>query len=125
MKIQCALFVVVASLVVGTNYARPCAAQQVRYMDSSGNIHFVDNVNKVPQRYREQVMTPTPVPVLDRKALAEKRRQEQQVLREKKAEERRKQSEERIKKREEAKQKADEAKKNRRKGLQSGFGRVL
>lgn len=99
-----------------------CAAQQHRYMDSSGNIHFVDNVYQVPQRYREQVMTPTPVPVLDRKALMEKQRQEQQAKREKMAEERRKQMEERQKKRDEERRKAQEAKVNKLKGQQSGFG---
>jgi hypothetical protein len=102
-----------------------CEAQQVRYMDSSGNIHFVDNVYQVPSRYREQVMTPTPVPVLDRKALAEKKRQELQAKREKAAEDKRKLTEERAKKRAEAKRKEAEAKENRRKGKESGFGRVL
>jgi hypothetical protein len=102
----------------------PCAAQQIRYMDSSGNIHFVDNVYQVPPRYREQVMTPTPVPVLDRKALAEKKRQEQQARREKVAEEKRKMAEDRMRKREEAKKKELEALKNRQKSQESGFGRV-
>lgn len=102
----------------------PCTAQQIRYMDSSGNIHFVDNVYQVPPRYREQVMTPTPVPVLDRKALAEQKRKEQQERREKVAEEKRKMAEERMKKREEAKRKELEARRNRQKGLESGFGRV-
>jgi hypothetical protein len=121
MRIRSFLYVALACSYVSV----PCAAQQVRYMDSSGNIHFVDSPNQVPMRYREQVMTPTPVPVLDRKAQMEKRRLEQQALREKRVEERRKQAEEREKKREEAKQKAEEAKKNRRKGQVSGFGRVL
>ncbi len=112
-------------LLAGAFISFPCSAQQVRYMDSSGNIHFVDNPSKVPMRYREQVMTPTPVPVLDRKAQMEQRRQEQQALRDKRAEERRKQVEERNKKREEAKKKEAEAKENRRKGRASGFGRVL
>jgi hypothetical protein len=111
--------------LAGSCLSLPCAAQQVRYMDSSGNIHFVDNASQVPMRYREQVMTPTPVPVLDRKALQEKKRQEQQALRDKVAEEKRKKVEDRQKKREEAKQKEAEAKKNRRKGQASGFGRVL
>jgi tetrahydromethanopterin S-methyltransferase subunit A len=100
-------------------------AQQFRYMDSSGNIHFVESVNQVPPRYREQVMTPTPVPVLDKKQLAEKRRQEQIEKREKAQEERKKKIEEREKKREEEKLRKEEAKRNRRKGIESGFGRMM
>jgi type IV secretory pathway VirB10-like protein len=40
-------------------------AQQHRYMDSSGNIHFVDSLSDVPRQYREQLVPPTPTPVLD------------------------------------------------------------
>jgi hypothetical protein len=111
-------------VVIFSHGVAQCSAQQHRYMDSSGNIHFVDNVYQVPQRYREQVMTPTPVPVLDRKALMEKQRLEQQAKREKMAEERRKQIEERQKKREDERRRAQEAKLNKLKGQQSGFGRV-
>jgi hypothetical protein len=117
----CVLLAPIISLALTSS----CLAQQHRYMDSSGNIHFVDNVYQIPQRYRQQVMTPTPVPVLDRKALAEKKRQEQQAKREKAAEDRRKALEERAKKREEAKRKVDEAKKNKREGQSSGFGRLM
>jgi hypothetical protein len=106
-------------------FPAPASAQQFRYMDSSGNIHFVDSVYQVPQRYREQVITPTPVPVLDRKQLADKRRQEQIEKREKMKEDRKKQLEEREKKREEEKLRKEEAKRNRRKGRESGFGRIM
>jgi len=98
--------------------------QQVRYMDSSGNIHFVDNVYQVPPRYRQQVETPTPVPVLDRKALAEKKRQEQQVKRENAAKEKEKRRQEREQKAEEQRRKRDEARKNRDKARATGFGRL-
>ena len=116
-----ALFIAVASSLCSSGVE----AQQFRYMDSSGNIHFVDSVNQVPGRYREQVITPTPVPVLDRKQLAEKRRQDQIEKREKVKEERQKKMEERDKKREEEKLRKEESKRNRRKGIESGFGRIM
>lgn len=102
----------------------PASAQQVRYMDSSGNIHFVDNVYQVPPRYRQQVETPTPAPVLDRKALAEKKRQEQQAKRENAAKEKEKRKEERERKAEEERRKREEARKNRDKARATGFGRL-
>lgn len=37
------------------------SSQSFRYMDESGNIHFVDNVTQIPPRYRNQVLYPTPV----------------------------------------------------------------
>ncbi len=40
-------------------------AQRYRYMDSSGNIHFVDSFGDIPRQYREQLVPPTPTPVLD------------------------------------------------------------
>lgn len=40
-------------------------AQKYRYMDSSGNIHFVDSFGDIPRQYREQLVPPTPTPVLD------------------------------------------------------------
>jgi hypothetical protein len=45
-------------------------ADEYRYMDASGNIFFVDSINQVPPRYREQVIPPTPVPVYDKKTQA-------------------------------------------------------
>lgn len=33
-------------------------------MDSSGNLHFVDSLGDVPRQYRQQVVPPTPTPVL-------------------------------------------------------------
>jgi hypothetical protein len=37
-------------------------AQSLRYMDESGQLHFVDSIYQVPPRYRNQVLVPTPVP---------------------------------------------------------------
>lgn len=37
-------------------------AQSIRYIDDSGNIHFVDSLFQVPQKYKTQVLAPTPIP---------------------------------------------------------------
>lgn len=113
---------IVAVLIVGIH--SPAFGQQVRYMDSSGNINFVDNVSQVPPRYRQQVETPTPVPVLDRKGMAQKRRQEQLAKQEKAVKEKEKRREERERKYEEQRRKKEEAKKNRNKARATGFGRL-
>lgn len=55
-------------------------AQHYRYMDSSGNIHFVDSLGDVPRQYREQLVPPTPTPVLDarqRRELQQRKEREQ------------------------------------------------
>jgi hypothetical protein len=67
-----------------------CVAQQIRYMDSSGNLHFVDDLSQVPPRYRQQVVPYTPTPVLDKRQQQIKYRQEQAMIRRKEQEERRK-----------------------------------
>ncbi len=76
-------------------FAGAANAQQYRYMDEAGNIHFVDSVSQVPPRYREQVAPSTPTPVLDKKALMAKKREEHRIAREKAQEERRRKNEER------------------------------
>jgi hypothetical protein len=68
-------------------------AQQYRYMDSSGNIHFVDSLSDIPRQYREQLVPPTPTPVLDAR-----QRKELQNRKEREAKERQRQIE--MKKRE-------------------------
>lgn len=76
-KIVCMKRVAAVSLVVITVvvlFAADVSAQQYRYMDSSGNIHFVDSLGDVPRQYREQLVPPTPTPVLD----ARQRREIQQ-----------------------------------------------
>ncbi len=60
--------------------ARDAHAQQYRYMDSSGNIHFVDSLGDVPRQYRQQLVPPTPTPVLDarqRRELQQRKEREQ------------------------------------------------
>lgn len=52
-------------VVVSSLSAWDAYAQHYRYMDSSGNIHFVDSLSDVPRQYREQLVPPTPTPVLD------------------------------------------------------------
>ena len=39
-------------------------AQAFRYQDESGNIHFVDRIDAIPERYKAQVVPPTPGPSL-------------------------------------------------------------
>jgi len=55
-----ALFVVFASLLCPLQ----AEAQRYRYMDSSGNLHFVDSLGEIPRQYRQQVVPATPTPVL-------------------------------------------------------------
>jgi hypothetical protein len=58
------------------------AQSQRRYMDSAGTIHWVDDPSQVPQKYRAQVQTPTPTPVLDQRAINEMKRKQQEAERE-------------------------------------------
>jgi hypothetical protein len=46
-------------LFLSLNHAH---AQSIRYMDESGQLHFVDSLYQVPMKYRDQVVAPTPVP---------------------------------------------------------------
>jgi membrane protein involved in colicin uptake len=121
------------------------SAQQVRYMDSSGNIHFVDSINKVPQRYRLQVATPTPAAVYAPQGgngfqpqqyqqfqqqqyyqaqaaaqLEQQQRERQQWEQAKRSQERERQEQAQAQARREA-----ESRNNLMKGQQSAFGRVF
>jgi hypothetical protein len=49
-------------LVLLNLFSSDCFSQSIRYMDESGNLHFVDSIYQVPPRYRNQVLQPTPVP---------------------------------------------------------------
>lgn len=57
-------------------------AQRYRYMDSSGNIHFVDSLGDVPRQYRQQLVAPTPTPVLDQRQQREVQRAKEREYRE-------------------------------------------
>lgn len=57
-------------------------AQRYRYMDSSGNIHFVESLNDVPRPYRQQIVPPTPTPVLDARQKKELQRAKERGLKE-------------------------------------------
>lgn len=74
MKVFTISFILLFSLSV--------SAEQLRYIDDSGNMHFVDSISQVPKRYLSQVVPPTPVPVIDansvRQVEAERREYEQQ-----------------------------------------------
>ncbi len=66
-------------IVVTCRYAE---SQQFRYMDNSGNIHFVESINDVPRQYRHQIVPPTPTPVLDARQKKEIQRAKERELRE-------------------------------------------
>jgi hypothetical protein len=73
-RLFCAVVVIVA---IGSSNS--AIADQLRYMDSSGNIIFVDSLNQVPTRYRDQVVPPTPVPAYDRKTAALMKRMQREA----------------------------------------------
>jgi uncharacterized protein YPO0396 len=98
-------------------------AQQYRYMDEAGTIHFVDSLAQVPARYKEQVAPSTPTPILDKKALMAKKREEQRLAREKMQEERRRKNEERRLAIEKRKAAEREKKRLEREQQQSSFSR--
>jgi hypothetical protein len=54
-------------------------AQTYRYIDSAGNINFVDRISDVPPEYRSQVMPPTPTPIKDPKLLKKIERERRKV----------------------------------------------
>lgn len=81
------LIAAVALLYLSTGI--PAQAQQFRYIDSSGNIHFVDSFKQVPAEYRTQIVPPTATPVLDKRALQQKRAAEAKAERDRLAQERR------------------------------------
>jgi type IV secretory pathway VirB10-like protein len=83
-------FFSVALICLCYTFALSAQAERYRYVDSSGNIHFVNSLKQVPREYMHQIMTPTPRPVYSKREMrrieAEKRRRQ----REKEAAERRK-----------------------------------
>ena len=77
-------------------YSATGVAEQLRYMDEAGNIRFVHRMNQVPRQYREQIVPPTPTPVLDHRQRAElKRRQQEEELRRRRQEQSRQMEEQR------------------------------
>ena len=57
-------------------------AQRYRYMDSSGNLHFVDSIGDIPRQYRQQVFPPTPTPVLNARQQNELKRAKEREIKE-------------------------------------------
>jgi hypothetical protein len=101
------------SLLVLSAQSQRALAEQYRYMDSSGNIYFVDSINQVPPRYREQVIPPTPAPVYDRKTQAlVKRMQREAEVKRMRAEKEKQREEQRLRrlKERDAKEREREAK---------------
>ena len=54
------------------------SADQIRYMDKAGNIIFVDKMADVPDQYKEQVIRPTPTPVLTKKDINDIKKQQRE-----------------------------------------------
>ena len=59
-------------------------AQPIRYMDKAGNIFFVDKLGQVPEEYRDQVLTPTPKPILSKEQVKEVNKQVKEEEKQKK-----------------------------------------
>ena len=69
------------SIMIGV-FTTCAEAQRYRYVDGSGNIHFVDSWKEVPRQYREQIVPATPTPILDEKTIRERQRKREQAGRE-------------------------------------------
>ncbi len=69
-------FILTVICFISLLYSPEAMAQRYRYVDSSGNIHFVNNLKQVPKQYMHQIMTPTPRPVLSKRDLARQRNEE-------------------------------------------------
>ena len=69
------------SIMIGV-FTTCAEAQRYRYVDGSGNIHFVDSWKEVPRQYREQIVPATPTPILDEKTIRERQRKREQAVRE-------------------------------------------
>lgn len=87
MRAGSVIIIVVAALGLALSGASFIIADQVRYMDSSGNIRFVKRPSDVPKQYILQVFTPTPTPYYDKRALAEMKRRKAMAEAERRREE--------------------------------------
>lgn len=77
-RISCTILLVALGFML---CADDSVAQRYRYMDSSGNIHFVESLKEVPYQYRQQIVPATPTPVLDEKTLRRMQQKREQELR--------------------------------------------
>jgi len=69
-------------LSISALFTPQAEAQRYRYMDSSGNLHFVDSIGAIPREYRQQVVPPTPTPVLDNRQRMELQRAKEREAKE-------------------------------------------
>ena len=88
-------------------------ADRLRYMDESGNIHWVDHISEVPAQYQNQILRPTPVPDEASLKWMEQRRRERE--KEERAEEQRLKREARQAEQEKKRRKAEEERRQRQK----------
>ncbi len=67
-------------------------------MDEAGNIRFVSRMKEVPRQYREQIVPPTPTPVLNHRQKMEllRRRQEEEVRKRREAQARQMEEQRRL-----------------------------
>lgn len=78
MSLRKVEFFIVVTAIIGlfAFISSSRALDLLRYMDKAGNIHFVDNISKVPKEYREQIIKPTPVPELSKDQIRELQRKQ-------------------------------------------------
>ncbi|MEY4701447.1 MAG: hypothetical protein RL326_1634 [Pseudomonadota bacterium] len=92
-NVACVCLITASICVIGFSEVETSHGQSLRYMDSSGNLHFADSIKEVPKQYREQIYPPTPTPVLNRQQQLQKRMEEERIQRQKLQRERMKQME--------------------------------
>ena len=64
-------------------YQSAVYAQSFRYMDKAGNIFWVDSIDQVPREYLDQVVKPTPKPVLSKKQQRQVEAEKKRIQKEK------------------------------------------
>jgi hypothetical protein len=110
----------VSAILVGvllSTIVRDAFGEGFRYIDSSGNIHFVDSLGQVPRQYREQLIPPTPTVALDERTRRklEREREREAAVKQKDAERKKRQLEkERERQRRMAEKQAGKDQKNAR-----------
>jgi len=69
---------IVLICLITSSVSLTVVADQIRYMDKAGNIIFVDKIADVPDQYRDQVIKPTPIPVLSKQQINEMKRKQRE-----------------------------------------------
>ena len=82
VKLICAF----AACVCGF-YPLAAVAQTFRYQDESGNIFFVEKLSDIPEKYRSQVIPPTPLPYRNERERRKWMKEQKKLAKEQGAEE--------------------------------------